>query len=361
MIKLIRSMLYRATHDIFFYIAIGACIIFSLLIISFMGSKLKNHVTSKYDENVTVEFEKEDALNVEKHYYASDTYVHNIPGKDILYRDSLNNLYTVNTITAFEGIVLLIIHVLYDVIFFGEMYSKGAIRNMIAAGADKRKVFLSSLAVNAILLFVFSFIGILAMAVYALANGLYPIIYLPSFVVLFLAQFMVGTVISSLAVLVVFLVQRPLRSLLVMIVLVVVYGMVGNTMVYNAAFDMKYELNSTSYRAFFSKVEDSDVGFEFYFPVNGFNLYAVRKADGSLYSDFMTDTPNPDYSGDAKVTLARILWRTNIGMIPMEVIAWGEYPLYRDGVLYRYIAVSAVYMIIMSVAGCVAVKRRNII
>ena len=36
-------MLYRATHDIFFYIAIGACIIFSLLIIGFSGSKLKNH------------------------------------------------------------------------------------------------------------------------------------------------------------------------------------------------------------------------------------------------------------------------------------------------------------------------------
>ena len=361
MIKLIRSMLYRATHAIFFYIAIGACIIFSLLIISLLGSKMKNHVPSVYDENVTVEFEKEDALNAGKHYIAGDIFVHNVPGKDILYKDSMNNLSTVNTITAFAGIVLLIIHVLYDVIFFGEMYSKGAIRNMIAAGAGKRKVFLSSLVINAVLLFVFSLICILSMAAYALLNRLYPIIYFPSFAVLFLAEFLVGFVISSLAVLVVFLVQRPLKALLVMVVLVVVYGMVGNTMMESAAFDSKYLVNNTSYQAFFSKAKESDSGFEWYSPVNGFNLYSVRKADGTLYSDFMTDKPNPEYSGDAKVALARIIWRMNIGRIPLEVIVWGQYPLYRDGVLFRYIAVSAVYIIILTAAGSVAVKRRNII
>ncbi len=354
-------MLYRATHDIFFYIAIGACIIFSLLIVGFQGAKLKNHITSKYDANVTVEYEKEDAFNVARHYFATDTYVHNIPGKDILYRDSLNNLYTIDTITAIAGIILLIIHLLYDLVFFGEMYSKGAIRNMIAAGADKRKVFLSSLLFNAILLFVFSLISILAIAVYAMVNGLYPIIYFPSLAVLLLAEFLVGTVVSSIAVLVIFLVQRPLKSLLVMIVLAVVYGMLGSTMMDTAAFDSKYELNNTSYQAFFSKVKDNDLGFEWYFPVSGFNLYSVRKADGTLYSDFMTDKPNPEYRGDGKVTLARIMWRMNICTLPMEMMVWGQYPVYRDGVLYRYIAVSAVYLIILTAGGCVVVKRRNII
>ena len=137
--------------------------------------------------------------------------------------------------------------------------------------------------------------------------------------------------------------------------------MVGNSMIYSAAFDPKYELNNTSYQAFFSTVKDKDLGFEFYFPVNGFNLYSVRKADGALYSDFMTDKLNPEYLGDGRVTLARILWRMNIGMITMEVMVWGQYPIYRDGVVCRYLAVSAAYLIILTAAGCVAVKRRNII
>ena len=361
MIKLIRSMLYRATHDIFFYMAIGACIIFSLLIIGFTGSRLKNHVTSSYDENVIVEFEKEDAFIAAKHYFAADSYFHNIPGKDVLYKDSMNNLYSVDMIMAFAGIILLIINVLYGMIFFGEMYSKGAIRNMIAAGATKRKVFLSSLVINAILLLVFSLISILTIALYALANGMYPIIYFPSFAVLLLAEYLVGLVLSSLAVLVIFIVQSPLKALLVVIACTVLYGLLNNTMGFTAAFDMKYKLNSTSYQAFFSKAKESDSGFEWYFPVNGFNLYGVRKADGTLYSDFMTDKPNPEYIGDSKVTLARILWRMNIGMLPMEAFTWGQYPIYRDGVVFRYIAVSAAYLIILTAAGCVAVKRRNII
>ena len=361
MIKLVRSMLYRATHDIFFYIAIGACIIFSLLIIVFSGSKLKNHVPSVYDENVTVEYEKEDALNAGKHYFGPDGYYHTIPGKDVLYRDSMTNLYMVDIITAVTAILVLIITVLYDVLYFGEMYSKGAIRNMISAGADKRKVFLSSLIMNAVFLFAFSLVSVLVIAVYAKINGLYAIIYFPSFAVLFLAEFMVGIVFSSLAVLAVFIVQRPFKALLVIIACVVVFGMLGNAMDFGTAFDMKYEVNKTAYQAFYNKIKESDLGFEVYFPCDGFTMYAVRKADGSLYSDFLTDTPDPDYSGDAKVTLARILWRMNIGMIPLELITWGQYPLFRDGVAYRYIAVSAVYLIILAGAGCVAVKRRNII
>ena len=66
MIKLIRSMFYRATHDIFFYIAIGACIIFSLLIISFTGSELKNHVPSVYDENIKQEKTDTPPLNTQE-------------------------------------------------------------------------------------------------------------------------------------------------------------------------------------------------------------------------------------------------------------------------------------------------------
>lgn len=361
MIKLIRSMLYRATHDIFFYLAIAFCIFFSLFIVSFSGARLKNHVTSKYDENVTVEFEKEDALNVAKHYFGSDSYVHNIPGKDILYRDSLNNIQTVDLLMLYASIVVLIIHVLYGVIFFGELFSKGAIRNMIAAGAGKRKVFLSSSVINAFLLFVFSVICILSMSIYAIANGLYPIICFQSFAVMLLAELLVGIVISSLAVLLVFITQRPLKALLVIIACVAVYCAAADTMTDSKAYAPKYELNITSYRVFMSKVEDSDLGFEFYFPVNGFNLYSVRKADGTIYSDFMTDKPDPEYPGDSKVALARIIWRMNICMLPMEMMVWGQYPIYRDGVLFRYIAVSAVYLVIIVYAGCVVVKRRNII
>ena len=38
--------------------------------------------------------------------------------------------------------------------------------------------------------------------------------------------------------------------------------------------------------------EEKDLGFEWYVPVDGFNLISVRKADGTLYSEFMTNKPD---------------------------------------------------------------------
>ena len=354
-------MLYRAVHDIFFYLAIGFCLCLSLLVMNYSGARIKNHVVSRYDENVIVDYEKEDVLNVAKHYYGADTYFHNVPGKELLYRDSLNNIQIMDMINMCFFFIVMIINVLYGVLFFGEMYSKGAIRNMITAGAGKRKVFLSSLAVNAVFLLIFKLISILAMAVFTLVNGLYPIIYLPSFAMLLLAEFFVGMVVSSFAILVVFTIQRPFKSLLAIIVCVVLFFTLNSSFIQGQAFEMKYELNKTSYFAFISECKEKDMGFEWYFPVDGFNLYTVRKADGTLYSDFMTDRPNREYPGDAKVALSRFLWRTSVGNIYMELMVFGQYPLYRDGVLYRYMAVSSVYLCVIIAAGCAVVKRRNII
>ena len=361
MIKLIRAMLYRAVHDIFFYLAIVFCISFSILIVRFGGDRTRNHVVSVYDETVMVDYEKEDALNVAKHYISDSLYVHNVPGKDILYRDSLRNLYTVDAMTMQFFIMVIAVHILYVVVFFGEMYAKGAVRNMIPAGADKRKIFLSSLMMNAFFLAMFFLIGILVMAVASKASGLYPIIYLKSFAVLLLAGYLVCLVLSSGAVLIVFTVQRPFKSLLAIIVCTILLLSLNNAMTLGHAFQPKYKINNTSYQTFISESKEKDLGFEWYVPVDGFNLISVRKADGTLYSEFMTNKPDPDYPGDARVALARLLWRMNISSLPMELMVFGQYPLFRDGVMYRYIAVSSVYLCVIIAAGCAVVKRRNII
>ena len=85
-----------------------------------------------------------------------------------------------------------------------------------------------------------------------------------------------------------------------------------------------------------------------------------RKDDGTVYKDFSSDELNPDYAGDTKVFITRVLWRLNVGALPMEAMLFPLYPLYKDGILLRYIAVSAIYIAIMIPAGCAIVKRRNI-
>ena len=112
---------------------------------------------------------------------------------------------------------------------------------------------------------------------------------------------------------------------------------------------------------FTKQTKDNEIDFEWYFPVNDFNLYMVKKSDGTIYSDFMSDKPNPDYSGDTKVAIMRTVFRLNISNFILESLSFYVYPMYRDGVLLRYIVVSSVYLCLVTAAGWIVVKRRDII
>ena len=59
MIKLIKSMLYRATHDLFFYIAAGLCILSAVFIIGAAEDSVGNHVPSSNDKTVIVKYEED--------------------------------------------------------------------------------------------------------------------------------------------------------------------------------------------------------------------------------------------------------------------------------------------------------------
>ena len=360
MLKLIKSMLYRATHDVFFYIAALICIAISIYLVTTTGIDLKNHIKSQYDQNVTISYEEEDALNVRKHNVLGDIVIHNVPGHDIIYRDSLNNVTTTDYLIVAISISVLVISLLYAIIFYVEMFTKGAIRNMITAGLSKRRTFIASVIVYTILMSAFALTAGLAAAVFALATGLYPLIHFPSFIIFLLTELLVGTLAGTVVILIVFITQRPLWSILGVIACVVVFSIVNNAFDVTSAFDNKYEPDNAAFNRFIKESGKHDSGFEWYMPVNDFNMFGIYKEDGSLYVEFTTDEPNPYYSGDARVAISRILWRLNVGLLPMEALGFSTYPLYRDGVLLRYIVVSSLYEVILITAGCVIVKKRNI-
>ena len=361
MFKYVRSMLYRATHDLFFYIAAGLVVLSTLFIFGNMGKPFRNHVESSKDKNVIVKYEEEDPLLVSKSLvFDVNTNYHNVPGQNIKYIDSLNNLNTTNLTVLFISIVVFLFHMLYGVYFFGDFFTKGGIRNMLAAGATKRSIFLASVIANAILQIMFSAVSAVSMVIMALIQGLYPIIHLPTILTFLLALYLIGLVFSSLMVLVVFVTQRPLKALIIVIGGAVLYCIFIGA-VSPAAFHSKYKPNNTTWQKFRSESKEHDMGFEWYLPVNDFNLYAVKKADGTVYNEFITDVLNPEYPGDTRVAVSRLFFRLNITNIIQEAAAFYVYPMYRDGVLLRYIVVSSVYLCLVTALGSVVVKRRDII
>lgn len=362
MFKLVKSMLYRAAHDLFFYIAAGLVILSTIFFFGNNTKNMKNHVPSSKDKSVIVKYEEEDPLIVSKHMvFGPDSYFYNVPSQDVIYRDSLSNMNSTEGGIFIVSILVFVFHVLYGVYFFGELYTKGAIRNYIAAGSSKRNIFLASLLANAILLIEFALIAAAVILVFILVCGLYPIIYVPAVTVYLLALYLIGLVLSSFVVLVVFITQRPLMAFLAVIGCAVLLFFSFGSASLMTAFETKYEPDTKAWQAFCKEAKEHDLGFEWYLPVNDFNLYGIKKADGTVYDDFLSDKPNNEYEGDTKAAVARVLWRLNICSILLEAPLFYAYPLFRDGVFLRYIAVSSVYLCLITAVGVIVVKRRDII
>ena len=358
--KVIRSMLYRATHDIFFYIAIGLCIIMSVLIVSSSAPGLKDHVKSAYDDSVIVEYETEDVHNVAKHVVVSTFDARNVPGHDIHYRDSLNNMIETETAVVYLSFMVLIFDILYGLIFFGELFSKGAIRNIVSAGINNQKVFIASIIVNVFIMIAFTFASALTFIIFIPIYGLYPLIYLPALFMLLIAELIVGTLAGALVILIIFITQRPLRSMLIVIGCIILVSIFINNVDYTQAFDCKYIPDSKALNDYIEDSKKHGADVEWYMPVDNFELFSIRVAGGKGSKEFYTDELNPDYSGDVPVAITRTLWRLNVACLPIEVLIFNLYPVYRDGILLRYIAVSSCYLVILTAAGYVIVKKKNI-
>ena len=361
MLKLIKSMLYRVTHDIFFYIAAGLCILSMIAVFGLFADSFKNHVESRYDKNVIVKYEEEDVLNVSKHLVMGSSDCRNVPGHDIKFGESLENAHSASNVIIVLSVCVLLLHVLYAVIFFGELFSKGAIRNMISAGAAKRKIYLSSLIVNMVILLAFSLISLLTVVIYVKANDIYLFLHAPALLLCLFAEYLACAVISSIMVLIVFITQRPLKALLIFIGITVLYCILSGAMNLSAAFYSKNKYDNKAFSHFFRECKENGSEVEWYIPVKDFNLSVIYKADGTVYKDFTTAEPDPEYPGDAKVAVSRAFWRMSITNLPLEFIMFDLYPLYRDGVLLRYILVSSVYLCILAAGGSIVVKRRDII
>ena len=361
MLKLIKSMLYRVTHDIFFYIAAGLCILSMIALFGLFAGSFKNHVESRYDKNVIVKYEEEDVLNVSKHLVMGSSDCRNVPGHDIKYADSLENAHAAGNVIIILSISVLLLHVLYAVVFFGELFSKGAIRNMISTGSAKSKIYLSSLLVNMVILLAFSLISFLTVVIYVRANDIYLFLYAPALLLCLFAEYLVWVVISSLMILLIFIIQRPMKALLVFIGIAVLYCFLVSAVNLSGAFYSKNKHDNKAFSHFFRECKENGSEVEWYIPAKDFNLNVIYKADGTIYKDFTTAEPDPEYPGGAKVAVARAFWRMSITNMPLEMVMFDLYPLYRDGVLLRYIIVSSVYLCVLAAGGLFVVKRRDII
>ena len=367
-------MTYRLLHNKVFWLIMILLIIAEIGVYFYGGNDelnsrlFSNHHTfakhdhdSGTDEKVYTEYEKEDPLIVSK--YTQSIMMGDypfVPGQTYLYEISLSNAAAVSVLLGCVLLVIMAADGIFVIVFFGEMFSDDAIRNMVTIKTRKEKIFLSAMLVNAVVciaMFILVF-GVLALC--ALFAGHYPIIYVPAFVSCVLTGLLVIITVSSLFIFVLFIVQNPLLTFIFSALLVVLSVMNFLLGFVGPAFSTKYKLDETKMENFFKGGYRIEGDGEWYLPVDKFELGRVYYPEEDRTIHFMTDEPDEYYPGDNVMVAIHTIYRADLIHYPFEMMMFFIYPIYRDGLVARYAAVSAGYLVLLLTGGCYLIRKRNV-
>ena len=374
MSRVLRSMTYRLIHNVPVWAIVLGLVFLEVFILFFGGLNgrfsecFANHATyamhnheTETEEKVYVSFEEEDPLLVNKYtqrvYMGSFNFV---PGQMNKYEVSISNCGSVSELLAAVLFLIFAADSVIVMVFFGEIFSDGAIRNMVAIKTKKVFVYLVSLFINAVMCLLMYILVFAVLAVCVLLAGFYPMIYAPAFITAVLIGLLVTIAVTSLFIFILFVDQNPLISFILCALLVAVSVLSFAMEVSWIVFERPYTFSEVQQKNFFEGGYKVMGEGEWYFPVDGFDLGRVYYPADDTTVDFMSDTPNPDYPNEKSLTVIRALYRANIMNYPCEIVQFFIYPMYRDGLFTRYAAFSAGYILILLTAGSYIVSKRNV-
>ena len=375
MSRVLRSMTYRLIRNKLFWLILAALVVLEVLTL-FYGSSdggrysecFVNHKTyTRHDHDSEIEvseyaeFEKEDPLLINK--LTQNIYMGKydfVPGQVNNFEVSLNNCGSVSELLAMVLFLIFAADAVFIVAYFGEMFSDGAVRNMVAIKTNKMIIYLISLFINAIVCLVMYILVFAALAVSMLIAGFYPMIYVPAFVSAVLVGLLVTVTVTSFFIFVLFVDQNPMLSFILCALIVALSLLSFEMAASGTVFERKYNQDEVKLENFFKNggYRISGEG-EWYLPVNDFNIGRAYYPADDQTVEFLSEEPNPYYPDEKVLAVSRALYRANIMNYPCEISMFFIYPMYRDGLLLRYIAFSSGYLVILLTGGCYVISKRN--
>ena len=371
MSRVFKSMTYRLVHSKLVWIIIAALILLEVFTLFFGGSNGKycecfaNHKKYAHHDHDTeteviefAKFEEEDPLVVSK--LTQNVYMGKfdfLQGQQSKYEVSIMNCGSVSMLLAAVLLIIFAADVIFVMAFFGDMFSNGAVRNLVTVNIRKVTVFLVSVIINLIMCLVMYLLVFAVLAACVLIAGYYPIIYVPAFAMAVLTGFLVTAAITTLFILILFVDQNPVVSFifcLSLIALTVLSLSVGD-----AVFSRPYINDDVMTDNFFKGGYKISGEGEWYFPVDDFRIGRVYYPEDNETVDFQSERPNPYYPGDTMVRAAQAFYRSNIMNLPFEMNMFLIYPMYRDGLFARYAVFSSGYLLLILTGGCYIVNKRN--
>lgn len=251
-----------------------------------------------------------------------------------------------------------ILMVLFIPIFFGRMFGDGTLKNLIACGHGKGKIYLASLLFSfamATVMFLFNFIVFLIMI---LIYGWKPPVYLPVLLMMTVISFLLMFTLSAVSLAVLFASMKKTASFVAGFVLALMLFF-PLTLLAVDQIDMSYELTD-NYRQ--DMEEYSKIARE-----KGANAFYYKLDLNKLYMGIYYEDKELLPAGESKISpLARYALMAFIYLDPTlanHVVRnniFQPYIAYRDGLMTLNIAVNVFWILISTASGMIIFKKREI-
>lgn len=263
------------------------------------------------------------------------------------------------------GLIAIIVSILFAALFFGKLFSDGAIRNLVVTGYSKKEIFRSTVIFALGASLVMHLTGVITTIISILISGWKIPIYLPVLATMYLYMFMLGTTVISLLILLLFLTKKEIVALIA--TAGVVLTMFGGSTLLTASALLKDEriFDVRSVRQYTEEHPDNEVKLVYEFDIKNFRNKIVLLDNGEpVKEEIYLGKPNPHYiSGTLRNILILTIYSNPASLLLLTLLMTNDFTHYRnykEGLCYFFCLICLIWSSIFFIAGNTVFERKEL-
>ena len=351
--KILSGLIFRALRSIETWIVIGF-FLFASVYISYM------RISNPYNGFSTDPGRRFESLDVS----AQDAYMlyaEALP-EDVYYKLDTEDDEVQYEIKLLFGMIdfiqaiQIILFIIYLPIFMGRMFSDGTIKNLIAGGHSKGKIYLSSLLFSIVLDIAMMVTGICLFMLMCLILKWHPPVYIPVVLMMFLISVLITVTFSSVSIAALFISKkRTVAFIMSFLLMFIIYFVPVSIPAVLIVGTQNINVNGENIKRIRKIRDEAPYDLEEHFLLSEFNYrYTYHGEEIIFFEDSFL--PRPVKTAVLIISYAdpAMIFHTN------ESLNISYYMMYRDGLMAVNIASNIFWITLSSFCGIIVFRRKEI-
>lgn len=252
---------------------------------------------------------------------------------------------------------------LFTVLFTGRMFTGGAIRNLVASGHSKSRVYLSALIFGTLIAAVFDILSLLSMSATMLIHHWKIPVFFPFLCSYVLYIFVVEMILVSIVVSILFISKKPVISLIAVagVILLLFTGSAGYTMY--ALIVPERPLTYALVKEYQNEHPDSDIQMNWEFDIKNFeDKFTFTDHGEQLDTELFLGPKDPNHiSGTTrKILIFGLYSNPACGFLMTLFQLASRYTMWKSGLYTFFCVTNFLWVVVINAAGYTLFRRQEL-